>query len=339
MTRHVVSADSPSVEKPSLTFDSSMRCVTVQAPSRLHFGLFSWGGAGRQFGGVGVMVRDPGLELIAEAAEIPQFEGVTADRIRSFCEHWTHAVGLERTPSVHWKVVKPPQEHVGLGSGTQLGLAVAAALFRLHGIAQPGSLRLATSVGRGLRSAIGAHGFVAGGLLVEPGKFADEPLSPLEARVAVPEAWRVVLVRPRMECGLHGAAEKSAFAALPPVPATVSLRLRELALEQMAPAARDGDFGRFADSLWEYGTLAGTCFAPVQGGPFNGPVLTQLAYRLRELGAVGVGQSSWGPTLFAFQPSAETAQDFVRKLQSTGEMPVDVVVTSVANSGAVVSGE
>ena len=38
------------------------RC-RLRTPSRLHFGLFGWGPeARRQFGGVGLMVDDPGLE-------------------------------------------------------------------------------------------------------------------------------------------------------------------------------------------------------------------------------------------------------------------------------------
>src|SRR6266851_3133678 len=48
-------------------------------------------------------------------------------------------------------------EHAGFGSGTQLGLAVAAALARLHG-ARVATSDLAKAIGRGARSEIGrAH--------------------------------------------------------------------------------------------------------------------------------------------------------------------------------------
>ena len=52
-------------------------------PSRLHFGLLGWGPqAPRQFGGVGLMIEKPGLELVAEPASEWRFEGPLADRVR-----------------------------------------------------------------------------------------------------------------------------------------------------------------------------------------------------------------------------------------------------------------
>ena len=63
---------------------------------------------------------------------------------------------------------------------------------------------LALSVGRGLRSAVGTYGFVFGGLIVEQGKLPDEPISPLDCRIDLPEAWRFVLVRPLGLTGIAG---------------------------------------------------------------------------------------------------------------------------------------
>ncbi|MFO0903447.1 MAG: hypothetical protein U0939_10625 [Pirellulales bacterium] len=310
-----------------------VQSVRVCASSRLHFGLFSWGGSGRQFGGVGAMVCDPGLELCAERAREFSVEGEGGDRVAAFCETWRQRCGIRDLPALRWRVVRPPIEHVGLGSGTQLGLSVAAVLYQFFNHARPAAQELALSVGRGLRSAIGAYGFQCGGLIVEPGKHADELLSPLGRRVSLPDQWRVVLVRPQVECGLHGVAEKSAFAALPPVPDEVSGRLRFLA-DELTVAAETADFERFSQSLWDYGALAGSCFTPIQGGPFNGPVLTQLADLLRSLGAVGVGQSSWGPTMFAFQPDESAADRLVDALQSASDQPLSITVAPIDNQGA-----
>ena len=42
----------------------------VRTPSRLHFGLLGWGPeVARQFGGIGLMIDSPGIELIAEPAD------------------------------------------------------------------------------------------------------------------------------------------------------------------------------------------------------------------------------------------------------------------------------
>ena len=82
----------------------------------------------------------------------------------------------------------------------------------------------------------------------------------------------------------------------------------------MAPAVERGDCAKFGDALYEYGVVAGNCFAPVQGGPFNGPVLTELVARMRALGARGVGQRSWGPTVFAVMPNDAEAASFARAI-------------------------
>src|SRR5262249_44790652 len=132
-------------------------------------------------------------------------------------------------------------EHAGLGTGTQLGLAVAGLLAASWGL-DLSAAELARRVGRGLRSALGGYGFEQGGFLVEPGKRSDEGLSPLAARVAFPEAWRLVLALPRQAPGLHGPDEQEAFRRLAesgaPLPTDALCRL---VLLGMLPALAEGD--------------------------------------------------------------------------------------------------
>ncbi len=370
--------------------------VEITAPSRLHFGLFSWGNPGRRFGGVGVMIEPPGLRIVVETRPESNedaddlVEWVTAcggqgekpedsttgrggrvvvdpllaetfERIAEARRRWTLFHGLPTGPPLRWRIFDAPPRHAGLGSGTQWGLSVAAALDVLSGraiglvggsdanqraeaacrIREQWVREAAASVGRGLRSAIGAYGFALGGCLIEPGKMADETLSPLERRFAVPDDWRFVLVRPRITAetstaGLHGAAERQAFARLPPVPNAVTERLREIALKRLAPAVERADCAAFGDAVYEYGVVAGNCFAPVQGGPFNGPVLAELVARMRALGARGVGQSSWGPTLFAVLPNEMEAASFAQAIAAESCVPVDVRVAVPNNQGAAI---
>src|SRR5207237_9270511 len=84
-------------------------------------------------------------------------------------------------------------EHAGLGSGTQLGLAVARALNLVWGVRQLDATTLAASVGRGLRSALGVHGFEHGGFLVEGGKRDRTAIGPLLTRLPFPENWPIIL--------------------------------------------------------------------------------------------------------------------------------------------------
>ncbi len=196
--------------------------VDVVAPSRLHFGLLSFGHSGtRQFGGAGVMVNQPGLRLRISAAERFEAVGSHAERVRAVVERVCRVKELATAPACRIEVLEAPPEHVGLGTGTQLGLSVVAGLhaFARQGAVEPlAPAALAALAGRAARSAIGTYGFVHGGLLVDAGKDSEQSLAPLERRVELPNAWRFVLICPRGERGLSGEAERRAFSDLPPVP-------------------------------------------------------------------------------------------------------------------------
>jgi beta-RFAP synthase len=226
-----------------------------------------------------------------------------------------------------------------LGVGTQLALSVAAALTAWFDRPPLPPAELAQSVGRGRRSAIGTYGFATGGLIVERGRLPGEPISPLECRVPVPDAWRFVLIQPRTDAGLSGAAEQTAFDQLPPVPDEVTAELQDELYLRMLPAVKAADFTQFSDSVYRYGRLAGLCFAPVQGGPYNGPQLSRIVDLVRDLGVSGVGQSSWGPTLFALLPGEEQAQEFKARLTvvlkvQPGDHEVQLSLARPNNCGA-----
>ncbi len=320
------------------------RRVEVTAPSRLHFGLLAFGRAtGRQYGGAGVMIDRPALRLRVTAAEGLQATGPLAARARDFASRWATSVGLSfdalRTAGCRIEVRSAAPPHCGLGVGTQLALSVATALTAWFGHPPLAPAELAHSMGRGRRSAVGAYGFATGGLIVERGRLGDEPISPLKCRLRVPDEWRFVLIRPSIGPGLAGSAEQTAFDRLPPVPPEVTARLWREVDEQMLPALRQRDFARFSVSVYRYGRLAGCCFETVQGGPYNGPRLTRIVELVRDLGATGVGQSSWGPTLFALLPDERQARTFRGQLiEALGarlnERDVRVSIARPDNRGA-----
>jgi beta-RFAP synthase len=307
----------------------------LSAPSRLHFGLMNFGGeSARQFGGVGVMIDRPGVELRFRPADNFYASGPLEQRIRHFAKRWSE-FHLQALPRREVKVVSAPREHTGLGVGTQLGMSVAAGLSALAGLPQQTPLELAASVGRGFRSAVGVYGFLLGGLIAERGKLPGEPVSPLDCHLSLPSEWRAILVCPRDTAGLANEDEVNAFAQLPPVPESVTLALTRIARERLLPAAARGDFVPFAEAVYDYGKLSGECFAALQGGPYNGPRLTAIVARLRSLGVVGVGQSSWGPTIFGFAESEQAASRIANELMSSTEAAdCDIVVSGISQRGA-----
>ena len=316
------------------------RTVEVLAPSRLHFGMISlepW--CGRRYGGVGAMIQTPGLRLtIREAQGLEAVGPMSRRTLRAARLAWNNDPACPDPagePPCRIEVHEAPPQHVGLGTGTQLAMAVAAGLNAFFDRPALDAATLARRVGRGQRSAIGLYGFFQGGLLFEGGKTPSEEVSPLVARVELPEAWRFVLVRPRGPRGLSGVAEQRAFAELPVVPVERTTALGRLAAEVLLPAAAAGRFEEFSESLYRFGYEAGLSFAGRQGGAFAGPRLTALVQAIRDLGVRGVGQSSWGPTLFALLPSADAAAELLLRLPRTScPGDLELAVTVSANRGA-----
>jgi beta-RFAP synthase len=274
---------------------------------------------------------------LIRGAERLEVGGYQAERARQFALRWAETYGRPAELRCHIDVLAAPPCHVGLGSGTQLALATAAGLDCFFDLPTKSAEQLATCVGRGLRSAVGTYGFFRGGFVAEPGKSVGEALAPLGQRLEVPEAWRFVLIRPTDILGRHGEAERSAFIDLPPVPAKTTELLDSELHERMVPALERQDCKAFGDSVFRYGLLAGECFATCQGGPFASSRLAAIIRRVRALGVAGVGQSSWGPTLFAILPDDCQARKLVDQLARELESTVELQVVTPNNQGAIVS--
>jgi beta-ribofuranosylaminobenzene 5'-phosphate synthase len=278
------------------------------------------------------MIDQPGLRLRIEPAAGFSTEGHFVDRVSEFALRWTRFHRLAVPPSCRISVRSAPRQHVGLGVGTQLGMSVAAGLCCFAGYQMPSPDELAMSVGRGKRSAIGTYGFATGGLLAERGCLDREPIAPLDCQLDLPPSWQMVLTCPRGE-GLSGAKENHAFEELPPVPRASTELLQRIMRERMFPAAARCDFKEFSKSVYDYGHQAGACFAASQGGPYNGPLLTRIVRAIRERGVEGVGQSSWGPTIFAIVESAENGETLAKELRRRFSFSKDEVWVSEINHG------
>ena len=312
--------------------------VEVRAPSRLHFGLLAAHGPGaRQFGGVGAMIDRPGLWIRIRSAAQLQVSGKHQGRTERFVQRFLAATQREE-PRCHIEILQAAPEHVGLGTGTQLALAVASGLVAFLGQRPLDPGQLAAATGRGLRSSVGSHGFRAGGLLLDLGKSQGDGLSTLGDRARLPEDWRWLLIRPRGEQGLSGPLEHRAFQQLPVVPTRVSQELAEEIHEWMFPAARAGDPKAFGESIYRYGVRAGACFASQQEGSFATHHLAQIVARCRDAGVSGVGQSSWGPTVFALFENEAAALAFEEGAESwVSDGNLHWMLAEPNNCGATVS--
>jgi beta-RFAP synthase len=288
--------------------------VFVEAPARLHFGVLDLRGRlGRCFGGLGAGIPSPSLLLEARPAARVSAEGPDADRAIEFA---TRFMAFHRVPSgVHLVLHRTIPSHAGLGSGTQLGLAVARALAELHRLpTEP--VELARATGRGRRSAIGTWVFALGGFIVEGGRHpGSERIAPLLARFSVPESWRYVVAVPSGGRGLSGEEEAKAFEELPPPPDHEVERVSHLVLMQLLPALVEADLSSFGNALSAVQRITGAWFAAQQGGVFVPGPTERLVADMTAWGAAGVGQSSWGPATYGLVEDDEAAQELARRVR------------------------
>ena len=296
--------DSGSQDRSRLTKVSS---VEVTVPARLHLGFLDLeGGLGRRFGSIGLAIDGIETRLVAEPSAAITATGPSADRAAAFGRRIAAALGV---PGAKLTVAEAIPEHAGLGSGTQMGLAVGTAIARVYG-SDTGARAIAMMLGRGERSGIGIGAFEQGGVLVDGGRRveADGAPAPIVSRLEFPPAWRVFLIFDTASEGLHGEAETDAFQKLPTFAPQTAAHLCRLVLMSALPALAEADLPRFSAAIAEIQRTVGDHFAPAQGGRYASPKVAEVLAWLADRGIVGLGQSSWGPTGFAFLGEAAAAE-------------------------------
>lgn len=331
---------------------SSQRKVTVHAPGRLHLGFLDPGGSlGRHFGSVGLVVDGFETQLVLSGAVRDEVTAATPAAQAEIDRAGTHLRTLQRhtglAAPLHLRLEQVLPAHAGFGSGTQLALAVGRAFARWHGLDVP-SATLACWLGRGLRSGVGIGGFDHGGLLVDGGPGADGAPAPVLSRVALPEAWRVLVVQDGAHQGLSGIDEKQAIASLPTLPQAIAADICHQVLMRVLPGAACADFAAFAAGINRIQQQLGAHFAPAQGGqPYTSAVVGRLVRWIGDVAGDGdapvrgaaIGQSSWGPTGFAILPSQQQAEVVVEAARAAGLFvpPLALRIVSGRNRGAAVT--
>ncbi|HUI20338.1 MAG TPA: beta-ribofuranosylaminobenzene 5'-phosphate synthase family protein [Methylocella sp.] len=313
--------------------------VTVTAPARLHLGFLDLnGGLGRRFGSLGLAIGRPATRLTLRRAAALSTDGPEAERASAYLARLAAHFGLATTYALTIHEAIPA--HAGLGSGTQLALAVAAALRRLEGL-PPDHAHDALLLRRGARSGIGLGVFERGGFIVDGGHGPRTATPPVIARMDFPRQWRVLIVLdPRTE-GVHGGEEHAAFARLANFEAALAAEICRLVLIKALPALAEQDIGAFGDAIARLQEIAGNYFAPAQGGaPYASAAVGRVMSELRRHGAKGTGQSSWGPTGFAFAADAKEARRLCDLAGPTAtELGLDLAVCNGVNHGALIEGE
>ncbi len=308
--------------------------VSVIAPARLHMGFIDMSGAlGRHFGSIGVALNEISTRLTMRQADALAITGQGVQRAGRCAQQLCEALGVSDRLAIHLETVIP--EHVGLGSGTQMALAIGSALNAFYDLGL--SVReIARLTDRGARSGIGIGIFEQGGLVVDGGRGEHTVTPPMIVHLDVPEQWRFILAFDRRGQGLHGKQEVNAFKALPPFPQEEAARLCYLLLMQALPAVAEQDIQHFGEVITQLQNSVGGHFASVQGGVFTSQDVSAAMQWLKQQGAVAIGQTSWGPTGFCAIDGPERAECVLQtvKRQFQNNPNLEFRVVSARNSRA-----
>jgi beta-ribofuranosylaminobenzene 5'-phosphate synthase len=309
-----------------------LKGVQVTTAARLHLGFLDLSGdLGRRFGSIGLAID--AFKTHIQLREAPRFEvlGEERERAARVARRIAESLGLGLDKQLI--ITNAIPAHAGLGSGTQLALAIAAAFRRLarFPLDARGDARL---LDRGARSGVGVALFERGGLAVDAGRGSNTEIPPVVAWMNLPEDWRILLILDSRVEGAHGAAETRAFAGLPPFPAGAASEICRRTLMQILPGAAEGDLDAFGDGVARIQEIVGDHFASAQGGGrFTSEAVGRIAARLKALGARGIGQSSWGPTGFAFASDPDHAEFLARRASAEREPGVEVKICDARRHG------
>ncbi len=291
--------------------------MIIETPSRLHITLIDLNGSiGRIDGGVGLTIGEPNLILKAETTEdgievLFEEDGLSnelMDEYREKIENSAEKIKEYLKISTGFKFIlkKTYPAHSGLGSGTQISLAVGKIILKLHN-QDMGAVKIARIVGRGGTSGIGVRAFDHGGFIIDGGhKIEEKPdflpssastasPAPLLTRYHFPKEWKVILAIPNVPAGASGPEEVNIFQKYCPIPLNEVQRLSHILLMKMMPAVVEGDLESFGSSVNQ---IQETGFKKIEL-ELQDPVIDEIIENMRSEGAAGVGMSSFGPTVYA----------------------------------------
>lgn len=242
----------------------SNKKVILKTSARLHFNSLKMNQlGGRGCGGVGLAIDDPVLELefsynkkIIVLGSDEYLKNKAIIFARSIIKY------LKISSGIKIKIRKSFPSHIGLGSGTQLGLIVGKGISLLY--KKKISLREIAFVNkRAGVSGIGYYSLMHGGLIIDGGyrmgpnenkkTFDEHALYPpsLIGRYGFPKKWKILLITPIVSSASSEVDESSLFAKNTPIPLTEVEAICTNTLMGLVPSLLDKNYFEFMDNLFD----------------------------------------------------------------------------------------
>ncbi len=289
--------------------------MRIQTPARLHLGFIDpFGKFGRAYGSIGVAINFPSWIIDVDESSDLVVEGGTSEvseKIRRIVDKAEEILG--RRISLHVRILSSIPLHKGLGSGTQLSLAISEAILKISGFPYDREDVVKLS-GRGKRSGIGISAYFDGGFVLDVGKRVGRDDYPLTLfRLDFPRDWLFLVVLPEVDLNVHGDLEEEKLKNIRDVNV---FEISYLILMGLLPSLIERDIKLFGNYLTLIQRKVGEMFAPSQGGIFAHEICERLVSFMLKEGAYGAGQSSWGPVVYCLVEDGEQAAKLKREVDA-----------------------
>ncbi|MCE4619103.1 MAG: hypothetical protein F7C37_06660 [Desulfurococcales archaeon] len=303
--------------------------VIVNAGSRLHAGFHIIGDKIHriEYAGAGFYVEKPNIRVVVKDCGEATYDGPPdfGDPVTFVIEKtgFTGCVQLE----------KAPRRHIGLGSTTQVMLAVYHGIKLLRGEGIGGRDLLEAGfklLERTKASTVGTLLYAYGGFVSGVGLPLPSDFSVL--RLPVPSDWRFVIVIPDIARGLSEEEERRYLGLPKPAPQRVK-QLMAIGFHYLVMGVVRRDLDLVLDGLKSMQTATGLYFSSIQGGVYRSDVARIVDEASRD--GIVLAQSSWGPTLYTITTpdSAESDKKTLEMIMREVGVRGEVIVSSPRNMG------
>ncbi len=309
-----------------------MTSLRITAPCRIHLSLIDENGyTGRVDGGIGVMLDRPNVVL-----EVSNSADEFTIECNKYYKESVHVINEKASKifkhfhisnkNFHFHLKRYYPSHVGLGSKTQLSLAVATAITKLKGL-NTNIEELTKLVERGGTSGIGWRGFETGGFILDGGHDfgkgkEKETFLPSSAsssadpaltifRYYIPKNWRFVLVIPNVKKGAYGDEEISVFQNYAPIPRNEVNEVSHQIIMKVIPGILKNDLSCFGEGLKRIQSIG---FKKVEID-LQHEIVKDLLKFFENYGLKAYGMSSFGPSIIGIVESDLEAEILLKQIQ------------------------
>ncbi len=305
--------------------------LKIKTGSRIHITLIDMNGSlGRIDGSIGIYLKKPNIKASIKKTNNLDIKNSTAKEIY---QKLSKKFNLDNKISINLDTYP---NHIGLGSKTQISLAVGALINRYYNL-NLDYIRLANILDRGGTSGIGTYGFKYGGFIFDaghsfgkekdkqdylPSRFSKTKVAPLISHLNFPN-WPITLVIPKLKEGLSGNLEKDFFKKNCPIPIDEVKQLIHLILSNLIPSILEKDLDLFSNTINKIQDIG---FKKLEVKNSDKKIQNTINI-LREKN-YGVGLSSFGPTFYVFAKEDEIKETVLEHIKA------DFLQTYASNEGA-----